>query len=441
MPRKIGFGRISLSVCGFEFVLLPAVLVCCSVPAQNQELSKPTPAKIASEMVIVGDWVVREQWPHTLSLVNAPENVTLLYPGQCMHVGIVAEGDNRDTFLQQTKLSFQAGYRGQVLELESSALGQIKQIKPEGGDFVTHALAAADIKNPFLLMTSLGISADSWCVPADAQDGSVTVEGAIETPIGHQRLRGTTVRIETIDSGSKRGFKDIQELESFLSSYYRHPNPSRLFAALQVFSADDKARGTKGTTESTGAFLSAALKADPGAAKDFMSRVSSQTGFIRAFGLLVLLNAGYDIDPVLKTMSGEDREKFGKHPVFPDPYDFSGAGQDLPTRLDMLWGIFGATGQYEPVRQVASALAWRSDFDDFDKVRRSGQRPSELTPAIMRGLSYGAAGWALASFQRTDPLAADYIEYMQSSAAIPQSVRTELAGLSTNPVFHSGGKN
>jgi len=46
-----------------------------------------------------------------------------------------------------------------------------------------------------------------------------------------------------------------------------------------------------------------------------------------------------------------------------------------------------------------------------------------------------AAGWSLGSFQRTDPLAADYIEFMIASPDTPQSVKTELRGLSTNPAF------
>lgn len=270
-------------------------------------------------MFILGEWVVQEQWPHTLNLVNIPEGVTILYPGQCIHVGIVADGDNRDTFLQQTKLSFQIRYAGQSLDHDLSALGRVKQIKPEGGDFVTQALGSAGVANPLLTLASLGISADTWCVPADAQDGSVTLQGVVETPKGHQKLKESKVQIETIETGSKRTFKNAQELGGFLSRYYRHPNPARLFPALQFFCADEKARANAGTTESTAAFLSAALKTAPAAARDFQSRVSSQTGFTRALGLMVLQNAGYDIEPVLKAMSDEDREIIRKAPSSPIP--------------------------------------------------------------------------------------------------------------------------
>jgi len=46
-----------------------------------------------------------------------------------------------------------------------------------------------------------------------------------------------------------------------------------------------------------------------------------------------------------------------------------------------------------------------------------------------------AAGWSLGSFQRNDPLAADYIEYLLASPEVSAGVKTELTGLSTNPAF------
>jgi hypothetical protein len=46
----------------------------------------------------------------------------------------------------------------------------------------------------------------------------------------------------------------------------------------------------------------------------------------------------------------------------------------------------------------------------------------------------------LGSFQRNDPLTADYIEYMLASPDISDSVKTELKGLLTNPAFKENDK-
>jgi hypothetical protein len=422
-------------VCGF-LGFAATVSLMAQVEIKKQ---KPTPAKIESHLFIVGEPVVREQWTHTLKLVNAPKNVTLLNPGQCIRVGLLATGDDRDSYLEKTKLSFRVQFAGQNQDHPLSPLAQIKQIKPEGGDFVTQALAAADIKNPFLTMASLGASADNWCVPTDAQDGSAVIEGEIETLGGHQKLKSVKIQIESFETGSKRPFKDGEEASNFLMHYHWQPNPARLFPALQSLAADKSLRENLANLESSVVTFGSALKASPAGAQDFMNRISTQTGFTRAYGLLSLLQGGYEIGPVLKTMSAEDQQKFAHRPDLPDPYDFNHV-EDIGAREDMLWGIFITTGDFAPIQQITSALKWRTDWDEFQKALKSPTPPKQWTPAIGRAVGYAAAGWSLGSFQRTDPLAADYIEFMLASPEIPESVKAELKGLSTNPAFQRNDK-
>jgi hypothetical protein len=405
---------------------------------------KTSPAKIEPHIFLVGESVVREQWAHTLKLVNAPENVTLLNPGQCIRVGVVATGDNRDEYLEKTKLSFRVKFAGQKQDHALASLAQYKQIKPEGGDFVTQALAAADIKNPLLTMASMGVSADNWCVPVDTSDGAATVEAEVETPSGHQALKHSTIQIESFETGSKKAFKDTQELSVFLMVYYRHPNPARLLPALQsiisvIAAAKPEDEHNGDFIENVAAFLTAALKADPVAAKDFLARIATEPPMTRSLGLLVVRSAGYDISSILNTLSTEVQQKFQTIHPMADPYDLS-PNSTLFHHLDLMWSTFGATGQYKSIQTIASTLAWRSDYDDFDKMRKSGTHISELTPSISRGLAYMAAGWSLDSFQRNDPLVADYIEYMLASPEIPESVKTELKGLSANPAFKQNEK-
>jgi hypothetical protein len=53
----------------------------------------------------------------------------------------------------------------------------------------------------------------------------------------------------------------------------------------------------------------------------------------------------------------------------------------------------------------------------------------------MRGVCYSAAGWSIGSFQRSDPLAADYIEAILADPSTPANIKDELAHLGTNPAF------
>jgi hypothetical protein len=335
---------------------------------------------------------------------------------------------------------FRVRFNDQTDEHALAAFAQAKQMKPEGGDSVTAALAAGGIKNPLLTMASLGATADRWCVPANAADGTATVEAEAETPGGRIKLTPTTVKIESFATGSKKTFKGMEDLGKFSEVYYRQPNPARLVPALQMAIEAQTANPKSDFVGIAAAFLSAALKADPLAAKDFLARMPEQTPLVRTLGLVILHSAGYDIDSAIKTLSADDQEKLKSIPSMPDPYDLS------PTRevfghLDLMWSTFGATGDFKPVSTIASTLAWRADYDEFDRMRKSGTHPSEITPSLARGLAYMAAGWSMESFQRNDPLVADYIEFMLASPDISPAIKTELTGLSTNPAFKRDNAN
>lgn len=421
--------------------IVVAALAVSSLYAQDvTNLQKPSPPKIEPEIFLLAEPVIQAQWTHTLSLANAPQNISLLNPGQCVRVGVVSTGDNRDDYLKNTKLSFHVRFAGHSDSHPLASLSEFKQIKPEGGDFVVAVLNAAGVKPPEIAKTvaSLGASVDHWCVPVDANDGTATVEAGIESPSGHHALKHSTIKIESFDTGSKKSFTS-KEFSSFLQTYYRQPNPARLLPALQFTLAEQTQSPRQGQAEIVAAFLSAAIASDPRAAQDFRTRIATQPPLTRALGLLILRSAGYDVSNVLSALSAEEQQKFQGLTPLQDPFDLTPT-RDLFQHLDMLWGVFGATGQFKPVETIASALNWSTDYEDFDKLRKTPNHPSTLSPSIVRGVTYAAAGWSLASFQRSDPLVADYIDYLLASPDTPQTEKSELTGLSTNPVFKRSGE-
>jgi hypothetical protein len=402
---------------------------------------KPSPSKIEPLIVLLSESVVQSQWTHTLDLVNAPQNVSLLNPGQCIRVGIYSTGDKRDEYLKNTKLAFQVEFAGHSDIHPLASLSEFKRIKPEGGDFVAAALGAAGIKPPETIktMASLGTSADRWCVPNDAIDGIATMKAEVESPSGHQTLNSSTIHIESFETGSKKSFKNAEELGVFLQTYYRQPNSARLLPALQFIVSNQTQSAGTGQVEILAAFLSAAANADSVGAHDFQTRIAGQPPLTRALGLMILRSAGYDISKILDTMSSEEQQKFLSIPPLQDPFDLTPT-QELFQHLDMMWAVFGATGEFKPVQTIATALSWKADYEDLEKLRKTPNHPSTLTPSIVRGVVYTAAGWSLYSFQRNDPLVADYIDYLLASQDAPQSVKSELAGLSNNPAFKQMGK-
>jgi hypothetical protein len=204
---------------------------------------KPSLPTIEQQVVLLPESVVQTQWPHTLKLVNASQNINLLNPGECIRVGVYSTGDNRDEYLEKTKLSFRVQFSGRTDTYPLAFLSEFKQIKPEGGDFVAAALSAAGVKQPesTKTMASLGVSVDRWCTPVDSGDGTATVDAEAQSPSGHQVLRSLAIQVESFETGSKKVFTDSQELGNFLQTYYQQPNPARLLPAL-LFMIEDQAK-------------------------------------------------------------------------------------------------------------------------------------------------------------------------------------------------------
>lgn len=418
------------------------VLAARLLPAQDATSlsAKSSPPRIELQPVLIPDSVVRVQWPDTLKLINPPRGISLLNPGECVRIGIYSIGDNRDEYLEKTKLSFRVKFGGRSDSYPLAPLSGLKQVKPEGLDFVTGALAAGGVKMPEKMKTtaSLGISAERWCAPLDATDGTATVEADAESSGVHQGLDPSTLQVETFDTGSKKVFKDSGEVGAFIQTYYQRPNPARLVPAMRFVLSEQSQNPRPGQMEIVAAFLSAAISSDPIAAQDFRSRIAGEAPMSRALGLLVLHTAGQDISGLLSAMSDDDRTKFSSLSPLGDPFDLAPT-QQLFQHMDMLWAVFGATGQLKPVQTVAGMLGWRVDYEDFDRLRKTQNHPSTLTPSIVRGVTYTAAGWSLSSFQRNDPLVADYVEFLLASPDTPASIKSELDELATNPAFKRPG--
>ncbi len=77
---------------------------------------KPTPPKIGPQAVVLSESIIQTQWSHTLDLVNAPATITEMNPGQCVRIGVYANGDDRDAYLGKTKIGFRVRAAGHTDE-------------------------------------------------------------------------------------------------------------------------------------------------------------------------------------------------------------------------------------------------------------------------------------------------------------------------------------
>jgi hypothetical protein len=431
------------SLCGRLLLAGIVAALCASLLSAQSTAAlktKPVPTELSKNIVVFADAYVSNYWTHTAALINAPEQLTVVNPGQCIHIGVYAVGDKREPLIAATEVAFHIRFAGRTDEIPMGVFGQTHPVKPEGGDFVTEVLSAANVENPMQSMALLGVSNKSWCVPADAGDGQVTIDGEAATPSGAIKLATAQVKVESWATGSQTAFKSLEEEGNWSAGYYRHPEPARLLPALRLLVADPKTLQSRGALANTIALFAAALKANPAASREFAARVNAEPNPLRTLAVAILQVSGADIQPVIEDWSAQDRARFEGKPQWLDAYAFNpNDGQDA-TRLDFCWAEFMATGRIEPVRQVVSALAWRPDYDAFDKARKADTLGHEWTPEIGHTVAYMAASWSLDSFNRNDPLAADYLLAIAADPATPTAIKAELKELSTNPAFKNAKK-
>jgi len=417
-------------------VSLLVFLIVSSANAQGTAKASPPAgqARIVPRLLVLSESVVREQWSHSAKMVNAPRNSTELNPGQCVRLGLYSTGPLQEKYLADTTLTFYAQHGDQKVVHQSVSLTEIKQIKPVGSDFVLTSVAGTLGKKPVQSSYSMGIARLNWCVPVDATDGSVVLEADVYLPDGQQVLKSSPVHIQSFETGSKMHFKTNREFEAFLPTYYRQPNSARLLPVLEFMVAEQTEHPTAGFEENVSAFLVAAIKADPLAAEDFQMRIASQPAPVRLAGMNILRTAGHYVDGQVNTWSAEEQSKFRNLPALADPFDPS-LTANIVGHLDRLWSTFWATGQLEPVKVIASDLAWAADYAAWEKQKKSGSVPAALTPEMIRAQRYQTAGRSLAAFQRNNPLIADYIDYLYLSADTPTAVKTALGTLQSDPTF------
>lgn len=412
---------------------------CAAVIAQDDvyrtpRAKKATPTEIHPEIWVLDEQVITVQWPATLELINAPANLAQIEPSQCMRFGVFATGDDRYHTLQSARYQFTVQYAGQTETFGAQPADAVKQIKPEGGDLVTGALAAAGIKNPLPSMASMAGSRARWCMPDGGRDGSVIVAGLAT------RSDGTTVKLKsraidavTFDSARrKQPAMTPEALSSWIPGYYASPNPALLLPALRLAAGDRTLRSLLNLMQ----FFVSVLKSSPYAANDLLRTLPSENADVRTYSLALLRRAGYSVESLLASF--KDDERAGPQAAeLPDAFDLT-PDRTLFPKLDMLWSIFFATGEIRPVRSLASMLAWESDYAQVEKARETHRQDPEakmeLTDNMVRAVAYSAAGWSLASLSRREGLVVDYIDAIKAKPDFSGEAK-QLADVYTNPAF------
>lgn len=169
----------------------------------------------------------------------------------------------------------------------------------------------------------------------------------------------------------KAAFASSEEILRWINGYRVKPDPSRLPVAVKAMSDLNVFRDMDTAGVYVG-FMAGVLQTNPKRAEELVSKMfpmppEDQVAIVRAIAYsdlpewkdLMLKFA--ERMPARKALI--DRFVYGKQPTLKQLALDSGTAP-----LDTLWGLYFATGSYEPISRMVSILAWAKDQNNVERL-------------------------------------------------------------------------
>lgn len=388
-------------------------------------------------------------WPDKLpprGSVNAPNFLETLSPGQAVRFGLTVQGPDRDTLLRGAtgRLTIRLLPGGAQETFEFRA-GAIRSLKAQGADAALVALSAAGIADAereklrtATTLTNLAISTASWTVPDSPEAVEVELRLELSGDLPGTSIPPARLPIKSTPAWLQAPASTPEALARTMNRYRGDLSPGEYLATL---------RGLAGTpalnARSVRSFLVHRLRSDPATRAAVVAAFPELEARTQEAALLLLRLAGEDLRPLFPTLPEKRLAAFattaplappGLSPGFRDPVQPQ-AVRGVGNIMDDCWGAWMATGETRHLRALVDLLAHQADFAEFEMWQKQRGGEKGLNARVANGLAYQIAGWSIGSFQRTDPLVADWLAYWQDDPETPEVIRRELKSLPLNPAF------
>lgn len=424
-------------LCGLFFALLAQAEV-------QRVAGEEAPNEILPRVFVLSpDWAERipPKGP-----VNAPEFFTTLHPGQRIALGLMAKGPDRDRLFEGVSITVrQASPSNGVGPWRDLKPVTVRPIKAEGADFALLALKAAGIAETerdklekATARVTMAVFTLEWTAPMDG--GETDVELRVEVagaalPVATESVH---LKIRTAADWAKEPPMTDLEISRQANRYRADLAPGRLLNWFGVVAKSPmlKAPPVHG-------FYVYAFKSNPAARAAAVEAYPTLDPAIRTALLWVLRLGGHNLEELFPALPAETFAPFKaieplpdprKLPRFEDPVDPQ-AVRAIGHLMDQTWAGWMATGDKGYLRALVGLLEDAADYPAYKSWQETRGGAKGLNTRVARGLTYQIAGWSIGSFQRTDPLVADWLQFWQNDPAVPETTRREISELSTNPAF------
>lgn len=378
--------------------------------------------------------------------VNVPKWCAVLSPGQTLTVGLLGQGPAHEHLFDGVTASLRIKTAdGTVTERRGLRPVTVRRVKAEGADMALLALKAAGIPEADLAtatdsmaMMTVAVFAADWTVPGAPAGGdcelSVEVTGTAE-PVQTEPAR---LPIKTVAEWLKAPPPSEKEIGNELRGYQATRSPGELLAWFNVVA---KGRMLKSPPVHT--FFAYAFNADPAVRAAVVEGYPLLDPATQSALLWVLRLGGANLRAMFPSESAETLAPFKdlvplpdarQLPRFHDPVNVQEAA-GIGHAMDRCWSGWMATGDPTYLRALVDLLDGAGDYATFEAWTKAKGGAKGLDARVVRGMAYQIAGWSIGSFNRTDPLVADWLAYWQTDPTVSVTIRRELGTLLTNPAF------
>lgn len=445
-----------LATLGCVFLLVLGTPSLSALQAETGPVSQeqqPKPVALRENL-----WVLPGGWAALIpptGAVNACDPITALAPRQKLCLGIDAtggsgDGTERQALLESCVLRVRITCAGQTWTAEDLKPVAVRKIKAQGADMSLAVFQAAGIDASQVAkveqatsMVSLALFPLAWVSPELSKEEPVDIELELRSKAAVKPLTlKASLRLRPWADWLRDPEDGYQEILKHFNRSQVSLSPAQYLPLLQVIS-----RKQLPSNAPVFGFFVTAFARSPEAVEAALKRYPKLDPQLQLMLLQVLYQAGVDIskglpsvDPaLLNQVRNQTRLPAPeKLPVFADPVqqaDFTGLGE----RMDFCWGAWMASGDPKYLRALVELLSGSKDYAALEDWTKKRGGAKGLNASVLRGLAYKIAGWSLCSFQRSDPLVADWLAYWSKDPQIPELLRREIKALPGNPAFRRDG--
>jgi hypothetical protein len=423
--------------CGLFFALLGRAEV-------QRVAGQEAPNEILPRVFLLSpDWAGRI--PPT-GQANAPEFFTVLHPGQRIALGLMAKGPDRDRLFDRVSITVRlaASDKGGGAWRDLKPV-TVRPIKAEGADFALLALKAAGIGEAergklekATTLVTLAVFTPEWTVPMGSGESDVELRVDVAGAALPVAIEPIHLRIRTVADWAKEPPLTDLEVSKQMNRFRGDIAPGQLLAWFGVVAKSPALKAPP-----VHAFFAFAFKANPAARAAAVEAYPTLDPETQPALLWVLRLGGADLSKLLPTLPADALASFNAVDPLPDPRRLlqfpdpvsPQAVREIGNAMDRCWAGWMATGDKSYLRELVGLLEGAADYPAYKSWQETRGGVKGLNARVARGLAYQIAGWSISSFQRTDPLVADWLQYWQSDPAVPEVTRREIAMLPTNPAF------